>query len=222
MEFLAALTILVGGASVYLASKVFPDLAPGNRKIDRDLKEMREEIQGWNLDWAPLGKEELELFSLNQEKYSMKKGFTTKVKGIFTTIFHEAAAAYSYKSYISSKSNAVLYARTAKHHFVYRITGKGVLVSIDDFPIGTVGKDGALYGARRGKAIAHIQRDRTDATPIIVGDREAGSLVKDKPDKSKGLSPRAFEFVRSDLTPQEEAVFISLVILELVERVVER
>jgi len=101
MGLFALSTLLVAGAGVYLLSKAFPNFQPGNKKIQSDLKVMREELKAITNDLIPLSPKELELLSLQVSDTTSKKGFVKNYKGKIQTIFHEPVAAYYYRKYLS-------------------------------------------------------------------------------------------------------------------------
>ncbi|MCB0635160.1 MAG: hypothetical protein KDC54_01005 [Lewinella sp.] len=185
---------------------------------------MKEDMDQWAGDLVPLTKEEMELFSLGQEKQVLRRGMSVTAKGIFTTIYHERVLAYSYRRYLGKddKPNALLLARTAAHEYRYWIRkGLGTLY-IDGQEVGELDRQGALRGKRTGKTLAAVQRDASKLLPVSVGGREVGSLSASVKDQTKGLYDRAFEFLRDDMDDKEEQLFLALALKELVERTVEK
>lgn len=224
MPFLAALvlTIIIGG--LVITSLISKNLAPSQKRKEMEIQRMKEDMDQWAGKLVPISKEELELFSLGQDKQLIRKGVTTTAKGLLTTIYHEAVMAYSYRQYLGSgnKINALLYARTADHEYVYWIKkGKGVL-SIDGREVGTLSADGKLRGKRSGKEIARIEKGKTEFMPVIVGDRELGSLSRKATSSGEGLHGRAFEFLQMELSEKEEQLFLALALKELVVRTVNQ
>ena len=45
MEIISLVSLLIAGGGIYLFGRVFRDFQPGNKKIQADLKKMREEIE---------------------------------------------------------------------------------------------------------------------------------------------------------------------------------
>lgn len=218
--FLTALTVAITTMVLVLFFKILGNVRPGSRKIQADLKNMKKEIAKWVNDLVPISKEEMEQFSYNQINQVTKKGLNTTSKGVFTTIYHEAVVAYSFKKYLGSEKNALLYARTAGHEYTFRFLKKGVQVVIDKEVIGMLKPNGVLYSAKKNRMLARINREQDELTPIIVKDREVGNVVKALPEAKKGLSPRSFEFLKEDINEEEKALFLSLAILEMVEQTV--
>ncbi len=217
---LTALSVIVTSLILFLVFRVLGNFRPGKRKVQEDLKKMKAEVEPWVKDLVPISKEELELFSLGQINQAFKKRVTTSSKGVFTTIYNEPIVAYNFKKYVSRKFDGVLYARTANHEFAYRIKNNEVKVVIDNELVGTLKDNGVLYGGRRNKMIARINREsELELMPIIVNDKEVGNLVKALPaGKKKAVNSRAFEFVKENLDEEEKKVFLSLAIFELVRR----
>lgn len=156
--------------------------------------------------------------SVQQTNRTVKKGLTTIVKGMFTSIYHEPMVAYAYKKYVSSgKPNAILYARTSGQEFVYRLRNNEVQVQIDGELVGSLKKGGLLYSARSQKPIARLQRSQhQELLPILVGDRELASLPPASEEDS--VHTRALQYLDDKINKQEESLLLSLAILELVER----
>jgi len=212
------LSLLVAGALaialLYLAYFALVNFQPGSTKIRTDLKKMKSEIMPWIDQLVPWSKEEMDLLSTNQVNQKIKKGIITTAKGIFTSVYHEPLIAYSYKKYVSPNVNAVLFVRTSHHEFVYRMKKKGTELFIDNQPVGNITNDGLLYGGKRNRLLARINKKGSELElPIIVGDKERGTLVK--ADSSGEVNARALQLV-TPMGNQEEAVFLSLAILELV------
>ncbi|MBC6995948.1 hypothetical protein QWY85_11105 [Neolewinella lacunae] len=191
---------------------------PGKKQRARAVRELKEEMDTWTAELVPLNKEELDLFSLAQDKQVVKTGAGASAKGTFTTIFHEPVVSYSYRRYLGKQVNELLYARTAEHDYVYWTENGKTTLEIDDQPVGSIDK-GVLLGARTGKPLAQIAgQARENYLPISVGNREVGSLTAGKASKADPLGQRAFEFIPKDLNDKEEQLLMSLATLELVRR----
>lgn len=220
MFVLTALTAIVIGLSLWVLARVLKNMAPNEKRMQADLNAMKSEVEPFVADLVPIGKEELELFSMSQVNQLLKKGVTTTARGVFTTIYNEPVVAYSYKKYPGRKNMAVLYARTAQHEMAFFMNKGEVKLIIDNQLVGNLKKDGVLYGARSNRLLARVNKDMPDFLPVIVKDKEVGSLVKSLPSGKNEPSKRAFEFVKPNLSKEEEAVFLSLAVLELVQRTV--
>jgi len=209
-------SIALGLLAVVVLYQMVTNFQPGKKKTQKDLRQMKAEMQPWYNDLVPWEKGELELLSLNQIHKRSKKRIVARSKGIFVSIYHEPMIAYSLKKYVGPGVNALLYARTAQHEFVYRIKKKGVEIAIDEQKIGTLKPDGAFFSSRKNKLLARVNRDSEALLlPVIIKDKEVANIVN--PKKTSKTNPRAFEFV-SDMEKEEETFFLSLAILELVQR----
>lgn len=223
MVYLAVLAgiLIVGGLG--LTSVIAKNMAPSQKRLKMETQRLKEDMDQWAGQLVPINKEELELFSWGQDKQVLRKGITTTAKGIYTTIYHEPVLAYSYREYIgkAEKKNALLYARTAEHDFVYWIRkGEGTLF-IDGQEVGKLSRDGVLRGKRTGKAIAERSTTGQEMLPVTVGNREVGSLSLPSSSASKGLHERAFSFLKPDLNDKEEQLFLALALEALVKEVVK-
>ncbi|MEL6864582.1 MAG: hypothetical protein AAFP19_09190 [Bacteroidota bacterium] len=202
---------------LYLLYYVLVNFQPGTAKIEADLKKMKAEIEPWVAELVPWQEEELELLSLNQTNKLIKKGVVTTAKGIFTSIYHEPLIAYAYKKYVSTAGTIILYARTSHHEFIYQKKKNEVRIMIDDEPVGILKQGHSLYSAQSNRLIARLG-DEADSglLPVLVGDKEVANL-----NQQVGVTPvstRAFQLVQEKMTDKEEAVLLSLSVLNLVER----
>lgn len=221
MAILTILTLIVAVIGVVLLTQVMKLFQPGERKMQQEVNNMRLDMQKWVGELVPIDKKELELFSLSQIKQVLRKRWTTSAKGIFTTIYNEPIIAYSYKQFLGRGRHALLYARSASHEYAFWIRPKSVQVVIDNKLVGTY-KDNTLLSAKSGKPIAILQPETQNSLlPVRINNREVGSLVSANPAAGKGLSQRAFEFLKNDITEEEETLLLALSVLELVNRKVE-
>lgn len=200
--------------------------APSRRKRRALVQEIRQDMDKWAGELIPLDREELELFSPSQQKNVLRKGVGMRAKGVFTTIFQEPVLAYSYRRFLGKKVNDLLYARTAKHEYVYWTRNGETTLEIDGQEVGRLAPEGVLYGRRTGREIARLQAgDTTSASspylPILVGDKEVASLSTKDVDP-KGLQEKAFAFLRDDLDEKEQHLLLSLAARALVLRTVEK
>lgn len=220
MIYLAILagTIVVGGLTV--TSLIAKNMAPNKKRFELETQRMREDMQEWIGELVPINKEELELFSLGQDKQVLRKGVTTTAKGIYTTIYHEPILAYSYREYLgkANKANGLLLAKTAEHEYYFWIQ-KGVAnLFIDGQEVGTISPKGELIGKKTGKVIASLNKQGKKMLPVTIGEKEIGSLTKKQASAEKGLQERAFEYLRNDISQKEEQLFLALILEELVSR----
>jgi len=225
MQIIILLVIftLIAAASfvaVYALYQLLTNFQPGRLKIKADLQKMKTEIQPFIDDLVPWTKEEMGLLSINQINKKIKKGIVTTAKGIITSIYHEPLIAWSYKRYVSPDNNAVIYARSSHHEFVFRLRKNKTELKIDDQVIGTLRENGVLYSSKTKRIMARINRSNDELfLPILVGDKEVASLIN--LDKTTKTNPRAFEFL-SDMDEKEEAILLSLAIFEFVKNEIPR
>jgi len=199
---------------LYILFLVVKNFQPSSNKVKEDIKVMKKEIEPWIDQLVPWGTEEIALLSQTQVNKSLKKGIVTTVKGIFNSIYQEPMLAYTYKKYVAPKRNAILYVRSSHREFMYRFKGDRIQLKIDNQLVGTIDRTGKLYRAKDNQLMARIDREKDILVlPIIIGNKEGGSMLR--PGKSNNANARAFEEV-VDLGKDEEAIFLSLAILELV------
>lgn len=222
MAVFALLTLLLAVAGAILLAKVFSNFQPGKRRIQEDLQRMKADMDKWAPSLVPLTKEEVELFSFNQEKHVARKGLTKTAKGVFTSIYHEPLLAYSYKEYLGSGRHALLYARTKHREYVYRFKKEEVELSVNGQPMGVMKGNNTLYGGRNNRVLAQINREAGELQPVNINKREVASLAIMNKGASARLSQRAFEFVKDDMSQEEREVFLSLAALEVIEQSLSR
>ncbi len=218
MFILLGIAILLVVALLYMFSQWNQHRMPSRKARTRVLREIREDMDTWSADLVKMNKEELDLFSLTQDKQVLKTGTGTTAKGTFTTIFQEPVVSYSYRRYLGKQVNELLYARTADHDFVYWTENGKTRLEIDNQPVGTI-TGSTLVGERTGKELARIATESQDNyLPVSVGNREVGALTRSAGNTDDPLSQRAFEFIPDDLNDKEEQLLMSLAMRELVGR----
>jgi uncharacterized membrane-anchored protein YhcB (DUF1043 family) len=223
MALFALFSLLLAVIGVVLLVKVFANFQPSKSKVQEDLQQLKADMDKWAPELVPLTREEVDLFSFNQEKQVVRKGLSKTAKGVFTSIYHEPLLAYSYKEYLGSGRNALLYARTQNREYVYRFKKDQVELTVNGQPMGVVKGGDSLYGGRHNRLLAKIDREAGDLLPVIINEREVASVAK--AGQSSGgakLGQRAFEFVKGDLSAEEREVFLSLGALEVIEQSLSR
>ncbi len=218
MPILVILSVVVVLGLLLLLKLYSKNSMPSKKRQNAAIKELAADMDTWVDKLIPLNKAELDLFSLSQDKQLIKTGLGTTAKGVFTTIFQEPVVAYSYKRYLGSKPNELLYARTGEHTYVYWTKNGQTELHIDEQAIGRIDQK-VLYGAKSGKELARITTTaRQNYLPVKVGTREVGALNMEKPKGKEAVSQRAFQFIPEDLSDQEEQLFMALATLELVKQ----
>ena len=215
---LLIVSVLLLLAIMLFLKRLSSNRMPGKKKRAQAVVELKAEMDTWSANLVPLNKEELDLFSLAQDKQVIKGGVGATAKGTFTTIFHEPVVSYSYRRYLGKKENELLYVRTADHEYVYWTEEGKTQLEIDGNPVGLM-EGGALFGQKTGKELARIAATaRENYLPVSVGNREVGSLQLKPLGKDDPLSQRAFQFIPDDLNDKEEQLLMSLATRELVKR----
>ena len=218
MIILLIISLLLVALSVYLFNQWSRNRMPSKKQRARVVRELKADMDTWSSDLVKMNKEELDLFSLTQDKQVIKKGAGTTAKGTFTTIFHEPVVSYSYRRYLGKKVNELLYARTADNDYVYWTQNGETTLEINDQPVGRI-ENNVLLGQRTGKELARIEATpRENYLPVSVGNREVGALTSLQARADDPLSQRAFEFIPDDLNDKEEQLLMSLAMRELVKR----
>ncbi len=192
--------------------KLIRHTQPNENQVRNDVEKMRLSLAATTDDLVPWNDEEMELLSLEHVNKKLRRGNIAEAEGTLVSIYQEPMINYGYKKYISPH-NAVLYAKTSNREYIYRIRKKGIQIYLDNEPMGVLKSDGVLYN-RRKKRIAQIHKQKNEPlNPIIVNNREIGNLVN--PKLTDKVNPRAFDLL-TPMEKQEEDVFLSVAILELV------
>jgi hypothetical protein len=214
LTLLLIATVVVAG--VLLIGQFIKNFQPGKSKVVEDIRKMKAGMQLFINDLVPWEKDELDLLSFNQVDKKIAKGMVKKGQGVITSIYHEPMIAWSYRRYLGSGDNAVLYACTSHHEFVYRIRNNGTTIIIDDQEIGQIRENGVLYSIKTNRMMARINREANQLyLPVLVGDKEVATLKS--PGYAQQTNSRAFELLAT-MNDEEEAVLLSLTILEMVSR----
>lgn len=222
MGLFALSTLLVAGAGVYLLSKAFPNYQPGNKKIQADLKMMREELKAISQELIPLSPKELELISLQAAETTLKKGFVKNYKGKIQTIFHEAVASFYYRQYLSKgkSESALLFIQMADQQYYYWIKPKETRVVVNDQFLGVIRDDSKIYAGKKETLKGYINKQKQDYWPIVVEEKEIAGFSSGSKGGNKDLTQRAYEFVNNELSREEKAVLLAFTFLEIVHQLV--
>ena len=220
MGLFALSTLLVAGAGVYLLSKAFPNYQPGNKKIQADLKLMREELRSMTEDLIPLSPKELELVSLQTAETNSKKGFVKNYKGKIQTIFHESVAAFYYRQYLSrgNSESAILFVQMLDQQYYFWIKPKEIRVVINDQFLGVIRDDTKIYAGKKETLKGYINKQKQEYWPVVVEEKEIAGLSSGSKAGNKDLTQRAYEFVHNDLSREEKAVLLAFTFLEIVRK----
>lgn len=223
MGLFALSTLLVAGAGVYLLSRAFPNYQPGNKKIQSDLKVMREEMKEIANDLVPLSPKELELISLQPAVTKVKKGFVKNYKGNIQTIFHESVAGFYYRQYISrgKSESALLFIQMMDQQYYYWIKPREIRVVVNDQFLGVIKDHTKLYAGKKETLKGQINKQKEDYWPIVVEDREVAGFAAGAREGNKDLTQRAYEYVAAELSKEEKAVLLAFTFLEIVHKLVE-
>ncbi len=216
MGFFALSTLLVAGAGVYLLTRAMPNFKIGNKKIQQDLKAMKEELSSITQDLIPMAAKDIELLSERPIDTNNKRRFTQDAKGRLETIFHEPVAAYFYRKYRSKKEDALLYVQMNPNSFYYWVTEEGIRLTINNNYIGIIDQEMRLYGGTNKRLIGRLNRHDRDYHAVIIGDKEVGGLSNRRDTSSKDLTGRAFEYVAGDLSDGEKALLLAFAYWEII------
>lgn len=214
------LVAIVVVAGVAFLGQLLKNFQPGKSRVAQDLRAMKASVQLFINDLIPWDKDELDILSFNQINQKVGKGLVKTAQGVITSIYHEPMIAWTYKRYFGGGDNAILFAATSKHEFIFRIRNKGTTIIIDDQEIGELRENGVLYSAKTERLMARINRKGEHLVlPVLFGDREIATIKR--PDYVQQTNNRAFELL-TEMSEEEEAVLMSFMILETVRPILKK
>jgi hypothetical protein len=214
MSVILMAVILTGAVAVGTAGQVWKNLNPGKKKIRQDLMKLRKEVQEVLAnDLVPIDEKELEMLSYNRSSLVKKKRHTS---GVTTSIYHEPMIAWKSLFYSSRQGkNGLLYAKTARHEFIYRITTRGVEIAIGNDFLGVLNEEGVLQSPNGKQVIGRFGKEPTDGyLPFYLRQKEIANIRVTN--ASATPNPRVFGLLEP-LTEEEGLILLSVAIPRLVE-----
>ncbi len=218
MGILALASLLVAGTGVFLISRILPNLSPTQRRLQRDIKLLREQLAEQDFELIPLEGGEIELLSDNQLDSKKARGFKKISRGTFTTIYNEPVLSYAFRKYLSGPDGLIV-AKTRKHEFIFWIRAKGSRLIIDETFTGVLDPEGRLLDRPKGKeTLATLQKQENGMKVFRVGEREVATFSALRPPDKSGLQYRVFELVSSPLEEEERKLLLAITLYELITR----
>lgn len=197
----------------YYISQYFLNFKPSKKNVERDLKDMREELLPQVEELVPWSVEEMRLLSLNNTEAIKKKGGARTRKGIMYSIYQEPLIAYVYKEY-SDKKYGLLLARTSTHEYIYRIRPENTEVYINGHAYGRLVGGIELRDPQNTSILAQLNQTDSRALPVFMGEREVGQLVDYN--KAAHVNPRAYEFLQ-EMEQNQRLSFLALTIPHIIK-----
>lgn len=193
-------------------------MPPGVKKINQDLAMMRQLIRPMQDHLIPFQDEnEMELMSLKYDCKSQKQGLDKVLTGQIFSIYYEPMAAFAYKDYIKGVRDALLCVRTKGAEYIYRIKKKDVDVYFNNNHVAVMDANNAMYGLRSRTVLGRTKPYSNDLISIIIKEREVGQMFN--PLRPHSPQQRAFSLI-SHLNEEEEGIFLSLALFELITRMI--
>jgi hypothetical protein len=193
-------------------------MPPGISRINKDLAVMRQLTRPLADQIIPWENEhELELMALKMDLKAQKRGMDKILIGTIQSIYFEPMVTFAYRDYVKGVREALLYCRTRNIEFVYRIKRNGIDVFMNGNQVAVIDDHGIMYGLKSRSALGSIRPYSTDLLSIVVLDREAGHLFN--PLRPHSDIQRAF-FLMTGLKDDEERIFLSLGLYELIIRMI--
>lgn len=215
MGLLALSSLLVAGTGFYLLSRIWPNLSATQRRVQKDIKELRELLRERRAGLIPLSGSELEILSDEQVQHKRKRGFRKMALATFNTIYGEPILTYGYRKYLNGP-DGLLMGYTSNHEYIFWIRAKGSRLVIDEGFVGELGTDGQLKERPKDREVlASITPQENGMDIIRVGDREVATLAK-LANRESNIQNRVFELVANDLNPREREILWALTLFDLV------
>lgn len=208
------LFVAVVGIALWILFKFLVSFPPGRARRDDEVKLLKAEIDGWIPDLIDWDTDELDQLSLNQVNRKSGGGLKPLGKGVFTSIYHEPMIAYAYRRYQGAGSQAMVYAKTARHAYVFGMKNKVTEIWMDGQPLGSLNSNGVLNSPDGKRQLAQIKKSSQKTLPVFIEDRQVASLIH--PDKKKEINPRTFDLVKT-MSKEEESVVIALAINQMIK-----
>ena len=215
-----AFVVAVAVGSAVALFQFLSNYQPGRGRLRRDLRKLKAQLAPYVTELVPLKGQELDLLSQHQVSRRIRKRMGLRGTGVFTTIYHEPVIAYAFRKYLGPAGTTLVYARTADHEFVFQRRRNETKIFIDGQPVGVLRPGRKLYSPDKRRLLAAVRADAPgEFLPVVVKDREIGSLVK--PVERPKINHRALQFVQAE-KEEEKALLLSFALLELVGRELEQ
>lgn len=204
--------VLVGG---FVLFRFLRNVQPSEGRVDDDLKELKAMLSDWHGGFEAWTTDTIDQLSVEQVDKVREGGQVKTGKGVFVSLENNPMFAYSYKSYIGPGQNAVIYAMTSNHEFVYRLTNNGVGLEVDEQSVGRLRRDGVLYDTRNKPLAAVTRKALAPAQSLSIRGKELAKL--NNPHKMTEAGDRRALQLQGELENEEVVLFQALTIFELVE-----
>lgn len=185
------------------------------RRLTKDVVELRSEIKEIKDQLIPFDFEEMELLSIHQSDKSTKKGFTKVQKGVLNTIYYEPLIAFVVKRYSSGQH--IVLATSTSDEFVFYTDKNKALVYINGNELGYLTQSGNFMGGRNRKFGSIDMSKSSSSKAIWVDDKNIGFLTE--PNSKENNVPRAFNFIKK-LSDQDRVVVLCLTLYKYIVAVV--
>jgi hypothetical protein len=176
------------------------------------IEDLRQKIINWD-------ESELELLSLNQVERTYSNRFANTVSGIIDSIYHEHMVAYSYREFSGRKERSLLYASSSNNEFFFTKKDGETQIFVDQHFLGTMNRDGLIYGKNKRRLIARINDYNRPIKPIIIGEKEVAAVLD--PLSHEKFNPRAFEYISSKISHPDFLITLALTVYTIVDRTKE-
>lgn len=204
MGIILVTSIIAVGTGVLLASRMLPNFAPGEKRVQQDIQDLRNELEEDRKQLVRLDREGLELLAAQETSSKSRRGFKKLQKGSYSTIYEEPILVYALRQYLSSGPDSLLVAFTAQHELIYWVKKKETRVVVDNAFIGILRPDDRLLGGTKGREeLAAIRKNAAGTESIWVQDREVATLAPVPSNGSQQLHSRFFDLLSPDLDREE-------------------
>ncbi len=206
--FLAAL-----GIGLYMGMGFLKNVQPTGDEVEEDLKELKAKIADFKGGFVPWTAE----ISANEINQILTKDNTRTGDGVFLSVDNDPIFAYAYKNYIGPGQNAVIYILSLDHEYIFRITNKGVAVTIDNENKGLIRENGIYYNKKNDEIAALKKHAASDTHKIYIGGEEVAKIAL-----PEAIGNKTLDIVKIDLQPLEEEIIRTYTVYQLVNNLTEK
>jgi GAF domain-containing protein len=217
MGIILVTSIIAVGTGVFLASRMLPNLAPGEKRVQQDIQELREALEEDKGSLVRLDREGLELLAAQETSRKTRRGFKKLRIGAFSTIYDEPILVYALRQYLSNGPDSLLLANTAQHELIYWVKKKETRVVVDNAYIGLLTPDDRLLGGPKNREeLAAIRQNASGTESIWIGEREVATLAAANYNGKPQLRTRFFDLLHPDMSREDKILTWVLAVERLI------
>lgn len=182
-------TLAILGIGVFFLSKFLRNAQPETAEVAEDINLIRDSLSAYRGGFAAWSREQLSVLGYQNLANNETRAYgATEGGGILMNSLNEPVLAYKYKKYTAPGVNALMVACNSEHEFAFRLTNKGIEVSMDGSPFAKLKNkveltsiDGQLLGkllpATDGIAAIEVNGQNLGKLPPLPKQQEPATLA---------------------------------------------